>query len=191
MRGSADRTHREELQCPKPSSPPNRREDNAARKADLERDYASARRAASTAAASPSTRSATRSRPSHVAIPSWGVGTGGTRFARFPGAGEPRDIFDKIEDCAVIKQLTQRDADRLAAHPVGQGRPEPAEAGGLALRPRLRRDELQHLLGRQGPDALLQVRLAVATPTQATRRQAVEHNLECIEIGKTHRLARR
>ncbi|TJV78303.1 MAG: sugar isomerase [Mesorhizobium sp.] len=42
-----------------------------------------------------------------VAIPSWGVGTGGTRFARFPGAGEPRDIFDKIEDCAVISQLTQ------------------------------------------------------------------------------------
>ena len=24
-----------------------------------------------------------------VAIPSWGVGTGGTRFARFPGPGEP------------------------------------------------------------------------------------------------------
>jgi L-rhamnose isomerase/sugar isomerase len=41
-----------------------------------------------------------------VAIPSWGVGTGGTRFARFPGAGEPRDIFDKIEDCAAISQLT-------------------------------------------------------------------------------------
>ena len=35
-----------------------------------------------------------------VAVPSWGVGTGGTRFARFPGAGEPRHIFDKIEDCA-------------------------------------------------------------------------------------------
>jgi L-rhamnose isomerase/sugar isomerase len=42
-----------------------------------------------------------------VAIPSWGVGTGGTRFARFPGEGEPRDIFDKIEDCAVIQQLTR------------------------------------------------------------------------------------
>ena len=25
-----------------------------------------------------------------VAVPSWGVGTGGTRFARFPGPGEPR-----------------------------------------------------------------------------------------------------
>ena len=42
-----------------------------------------------------------------VAIPSWGVGTGGTRFARFPGEGEPRNVFDKIEDCAVIQQLTQ------------------------------------------------------------------------------------
>ncbi len=42
-----------------------------------------------------------------VAVPSWGVGTGGTRFARFPGAGEPRHIFDKLEDCAVIHTLTR------------------------------------------------------------------------------------
>src|ERR1700674_57417 len=41
-----------------------------------------------------------------VAIPSWGVGTGGTRFARFPGPGEPRTIFDKLEDCAVINALS-------------------------------------------------------------------------------------
>ena len=31
-----------------------------------------------------------------VAIPSWGVGTGGTRFARFPGQGESRNVFDKL-----------------------------------------------------------------------------------------------
>ena len=42
-----------------------------------------------------------------VAVPSWGVGTGGTRFARFPGQGEPRNIFDKLEDCAVINELTR------------------------------------------------------------------------------------
>ena len=42
-----------------------------------------------------------------VAIPSWGVGTGGTRFARFPGPGEPRDVFDKLDDCGVIQQLTR------------------------------------------------------------------------------------
>jgi len=38
-----------------------------------------------------------------VAIPIWGVGTGGTRFARFPGPGEPRNVLQKIEDCAVIQ----------------------------------------------------------------------------------------
>src|SRR5208283_4046145 len=42
-----------------------------------------------------------------VAVPSWGVGTGGTRFARFPGPGEPRNVFDKLEDCATIQQLTR------------------------------------------------------------------------------------
>jgi L-rhamnose isomerase/sugar isomerase len=41
-----------------------------------------------------------------VAIPSWGVGTGGTRFGRFPGLGEPRNVFEKLEDCAVIHKLT-------------------------------------------------------------------------------------
>ena len=42
-----------------------------------------------------------------VAIPTWGVGTGGTRFARFPGPGEPRNIFDKLDDCGVIHALTR------------------------------------------------------------------------------------
>ena len=42
-----------------------------------------------------------------TALPSWGVGTGGTRFARFPGLGEPRHVFDKIDDCGVIHQLTR------------------------------------------------------------------------------------
>ena len=42
-----------------------------------------------------------------VAVPTWGVGTGGTRFARFPGPGEPRNVFEKIADCGVIQQLAR------------------------------------------------------------------------------------
>src|SRR6516162_1528430 len=42
-----------------------------------------------------------------VAVPSWGVGTGGTRFARFPGPGEPRDVYEKLEDCATIHKLVR------------------------------------------------------------------------------------
>src|SRR6185295_7327529 len=79
---------------------------NAARKADLERDYASlGERLDRRGIAIDAIRA--KVEKFAVAIPSWGVGTGGTRFARFPGAGEPRDIFDKIEDCAAIRQLTQ------------------------------------------------------------------------------------
>jgi L-rhamnose isomerase/sugar isomerase len=42
-----------------------------------------------------------------VAVPSWGLGTGGTRFARFPGLGEPRDIYEKLEDCAALLKLVR------------------------------------------------------------------------------------
>ena len=40
-----------------------------------------------------------------VAIPSWGVGTGGTRFARVPGPGEPRTLLEKLDDCGIVHSL--------------------------------------------------------------------------------------
>src|SRR5215212_6423192 len=42
-----------------------------------------------------------------VAIPSWALGTGGTRFGRFSGAGEPRNLEEKIEDVALLHALNQ------------------------------------------------------------------------------------
>src|SRR5512139_4278265 len=42
-----------------------------------------------------------------VSVPSWGVGTGGTRFARFPGPGEPRNVFEKLEDCELVNQMVR------------------------------------------------------------------------------------
>jgi hypothetical protein len=50
-----------------------------------------------------------------VAVPSWGAGRGGTRFAKFPIAGEPTDIHEKLEDCAVINQLC-RITPRVSPH---------------------------------------------------------------------------
>src|SRR5688572_10686392 len=41
-----------------------------------------------------------------VAAPSWAVGTGGTRFGRFPMGGEPRDTFEKLDDVAALNALT-------------------------------------------------------------------------------------
>src|SRR5690242_14307135 len=42
-----------------------------------------------------------------VAIPSWALGTGGTRFGRFPEGGEPRTLEEKIEDVGIIRNLTR------------------------------------------------------------------------------------
>src|SRR6185437_8727540 len=50
-----------------------------------------------------------------VALPTWGAGRGGTRFAKFPFAGAPTDIHDKLEDCAVVQQLC-RITPRVSTH---------------------------------------------------------------------------
>src|SRR5262245_118219 len=50
-----------------------------------------------------------------VALPSWGAGRGGTRFAKFPFAGAPTDIHEKLEDCAVVQQLC-RITPRVSPH---------------------------------------------------------------------------
>src|SRR5918996_636976 len=41
-----------------------------------------------------------------VAAPSWAVGTGGTRFGRFPIGGEPRTTEEKVDDVATLNHLT-------------------------------------------------------------------------------------
>src|SRR6186997_2233755 len=42
-----------------------------------------------------------------IAIPSWALGTGGTRFGRFSGGGEPGNIEEKIEDIGLLHALNQ------------------------------------------------------------------------------------
>src|SRR5437867_3315667 len=42
-----------------------------------------------------------------IAIPSWALGTGGTRFGRFPAGGEPRSLEEKIEDVGLLHVLNQ------------------------------------------------------------------------------------
>src|SRR5919112_5125801 len=50
-----------------------------------------------------------------VALPTWAFATGGTRFGRFPGAGEPRTLREKMEDAAVVHRLTAS-APRISLH---------------------------------------------------------------------------
>ena len=42
-----------------------------------------------------------------IAIPSWALGTGGTRFGRFSGRGEPGTLEEKIEDVGLLHALNK------------------------------------------------------------------------------------
>ncbi len=118
-----------------------------------------------------------------VAIPSWGVGTGGTRFARFPGPGEPRNIFDKLADCAVIQSLT-RATPTVSLH-IPWDKADPALLREAAQRLGLGFDAMNSNTFQDHPGDRYSYKFGSLSHTDAaTRRQAIEHNIECIEIGK-------
>jgi len=155
---------------------------NAARETDLQADYDAlgtrlARRGVDIAALT------ARAVGFGVALPSWGTGTGGTRFARFPGDGEPRHIFDKLDDCSVVHRLTGA-TPRVSLHipwdkaPADDLRAK-AEALGLGF------DAMNSNTFQDQPGQRHSYKFGSLSHTDAaTRAQAVEHNLECIAIGR-------
>lgn len=119
-----------------------------------------------------------------VAIPSWGVGTGGTRFARFPGLGEPRNVFDKLQDCGVIQQLA-RATPTVSLHipwdktSDWNALREQAQGYGLGF------DAMNSNTFSDQKDQDHSYKFGSLTHADAaTRAQAVAHNIECIDIGK-------
>jgi L-rhamnose isomerase/sugar isomerase len=156
---------------------------NAAHRADLSADYDSLARVLQRRGVDIEAITAAVSRFA-VAIPSWGVGTGGTRFARFPGQGEPRNVFEKLEDCAVINALCGAtptvslhlpwdktdDFAALKAH---------AAAFGLGF------DAVNSNTFQDRPDQPLSYKYGSLTHTnESVREQAIAHNLDCIRIGQ-------
>ena len=119
-----------------------------------------------------------------VAVPSWGVGTGGTRFARFPGPGEPRHVFDKMEDCAVIHQLSNA-TPRVSLHIPWDKVDDPVElkqrgdALGLGF-DSMNSNTFQDHAG----DAYSYKYGSLSHVSAETRQQAIEHNIGCIEFGE-------
>ena len=119
-----------------------------------------------------------------VAVPSWGVGTGGSRFARFPGLGGPRGIDQKMEDCHTIHHLCpnaptvslhfpwDKPADVLALKQLG-------EQYGLGF------DAVNSNTFQDQTGAAASYKFGSLSANSApAREQAVAHNIECIEIGR-------
>jgi L-rhamnose isomerase/sugar isomerase len=119
-----------------------------------------------------------------VAIPSWGVGTGGTRFARFPGPGEPRNVHDKLADCAVIGQLV-RCTPGVSLHFPWDWVDDFAALRDEATHLGLTFDAVNSNTFSDRPGASVSYKFGSLTHTDpAVRAAAIEHNLACIEAGR-------
>ena len=119
-----------------------------------------------------------------VAVPSWGLGTGGTRFARFPGPGEPRNIYEKLEDCATLNKLV-RSTPGVSLH-IPWDQPEDVnELMSFARHRDLFFEAMNSNTFQDQPDQQHSYKFgSLAHSDAAVRRQAIDHNIECIELGQ-------
>ncbi len=119
-----------------------------------------------------------------VAIPSWALGTGGTRFGRFPGGGEPRNLEEKIEDIGLLHALNGS-SGAISLH-IPWDIPEDSDAiKKLATQYGLRFDAMNSNTFQDQPDQKLSYKFgSMQHVDKAVRKQAVDHNIEVIKYGR-------
>ena len=118
-----------------------------------------------------------------IAIPSWALGTGGTRFGRFSGGGEPRSLEEKIEDVGLLHALN-KSSGAISLH-IPWDIPENAAATrALAAQHGLAFDAVNSNTFQDQKDQKLSYKFGSLQHTDpAVRKQAVEHNIEVIRQG--------
>jgi L-rhamnose isomerase / sugar isomerase len=119
----------------------------------------------------------------NVAIPSWALGTGGTRFGRFSGGGEPRNLEEKIQDVGVIHALN-RSSNSISLH-IPWDIPENANSiKALAAQLGLHFDAVNSNTFQDQPGQKLSYKFgSLHHVDKAVRKQAIEHNIEVIKYG--------
>ena len=119
-----------------------------------------------------------------VAIPSWALGTGGTRFGRFAGGGEPRSLDEKIEDVGLLHQLNGS-SGAISLHIPWDIPQDVAATRALAASFGLKFDAVNSNTFQDQPSQALSYKFGSYQHVDpAVRRQAVEHTLEVIDYGQ-------
>ena len=118
-----------------------------------------------------------------VAIPSWALGTGGTRFGRFSGGGEPGNLEQKIEDIGLLHALNQS-SGAISLH-IPWDIPSDANAiKALAAKHGLKFDAVNsNTFQDQQAQAHSYKFGSLQHVDKAVRRQAIAHNIEVIKQG--------
>jgi L-rhamnose isomerase/sugar isomerase len=119
----------------------------------------------------------------NIAIPSWALGTGGTRFGRFSGGGEPRSLEEKIEDVGLIHALN-RSSNSISLHIPWDIPDNGPSVKALAAQFGLHFDAVNSNTFQDQPRQKLSYKFgSLHHVDKAVRRQAVAHNIEVIKHG--------
>jgi len=119
-----------------------------------------------------------------VAIPSWALGTGGTRFGRFAGGGEPRSLEEKIEDIGLLHALN-RSSGAISLHIPWDIPEDAAHIKAVAAQNGLRFDVMNSNTFQDQKDQEYSYKFgSLQNVNKAIRRQAIDHNMEVIRYGK-------
>lgn len=119
-----------------------------------------------------------------VAIPSWALGTGGTRFGRFPGGGEPRSLEEKIEDVGLLHALN-RSSGAISLHIPWDIPKEGRAVKILAAQHGIGFDAVNSNTFQDQKDQQHSYKFgSLQHVRKEVREQAIHHNLEVIHYGK-------
>ena len=119
-----------------------------------------------------------------VAIPSWALGAGGTRFGRFSYGGEPASLEQKIEDIGLIHRLTQT-AGAVSLHIPWDVPNDYLAIKELAALNKIKFDAVNSNTFQDQKNQKETYKYGSLSSTSAeVREQAIAHNKEVIEIGE-------
>ena len=118
-----------------------------------------------------------------VAIPSWALGSGGTRFARFSIGGEPGNLEEKIEDIGLLHALNQS-SGAISLHIPWDIPSNTSDIKALAAQNGLSFDAMNSNTFQDQPDQKLSYKFgSMQHVDKAVRKQAIDHNIEVIKYG--------
>ncbi|WP_026462909.1 TIM barrel protein [Adhaeribacter aquaticus] len=118
-----------------------------------------------------------------VAIPSWALGTGGTRFGRFGGGGEPRSLEEKIEDIGLLHKLNNS-SGAISLHIPWDIPSNAANIKALAAQHGIRFDAMNSNTFQDQPNQKHSYKFgSMQHVDKAVRQQAIDHNIEVIKYG--------
>ena len=118
-----------------------------------------------------------------VAIPSWALGAGGTRFGRFSIGGEPASLEQKIDDVGILHALT-RSAGAISLHIPWDIPQDPAAIRQRAANLGLAFDAVNSNTFQDQPGQQHSYKFgSLCHVDKAVRRQAIDHNIAVVETG--------